>query len=184
MVVRPRMISVMGAECTGKTLLCTELAHRLPAICVPEYLRDWCDRQGRTPSAAEQRDITAAQLAGEQRAARAAIASGCDWIVLDSSPLLTAIYSLEYFDDDSLLADAMEHQRSYTLTVVTGTDIPWQADGLQRDGPARRDSAQRRLLTTLNQAGLEHVLIEGSVTERIAQVLALTRALQKAPKTL
>lgn len=183
MMARPRMISVMGAECTGKTSLCTELAHRLPAIYVPEFLRDWCDRRGRTPSAAEQHEITAGQLAGEQQARREALVSGRDWVVLDSCPLLTAIYSLEYFDDDSLLADALEHQRSYTMTLVTADDIAWKADGLQRDGPTRRDSAQRRLLTTLNQAGLAYVLIRGSVIERISQVLALARALERDTKT-
>lgn len=182
-MARPRLISVLGAECTGKTLLCTELARRLPAIHVPEFLRGWCDQRGRTPSAAEQHEILAGQQTAEARAVREALAARHPWVVLDSSPLLTAVYSLEYFDDDSLLAEALDHQRGYALTLVTDTDIPWQPDGFQRDGPARRDSAQLRLRDTLSQAGLAYTLIAGSMNQRITNALAQARAAERNGET-
>ena len=61
------VIAVLGAESTGKTTLARSLADELArrtglrAAWVPETLREWCDRTGRTPAAHEQADIAAEQ---------------------------------------------------------------------------------------------------------------------------
>ena len=48
------VIGLLGAESTGKTTLAAELGRALAAggrrvAVVPEYLREFCDRSGRTP---------------------------------------------------------------------------------------------------------------------------------------
>jgi nicotinamide riboside kinase len=130
----PRLICVIGAECTGKTSLVRDLADALGARVVPEVLRDWCEVQGRTPQVHEQAALMQAQIHMENKAL-AQINSGYSAIVLcDTAPLLTAVYSLHYFADDSLLALAHAHHRRYALTLWLQPDLPWVADGLQRDG--------------------------------------------------
>jgi molybdopterin-guanine dinucleotide biosynthesis protein len=52
-MARPRRIALLGAESTGKTQLAQALGLRLQqqglrVTVVPEVLREWCDRQGRT----------------------------------------------------------------------------------------------------------------------------------------
>jgi nicotinamide riboside kinase len=132
----PRLICVIGAECTGKTSLVRELADALGASVVPEVLRDWCAVQGRTPQAHEQAALMQAQIHMENKAL-AQINPGQDAIVLcDTAPLLTAVYSLHYFADSSLLALAHAHHRRYALTLWLQPDLPWVADGWQRDGLA------------------------------------------------
>jgi nicotinamide riboside kinase len=132
----PRLICVIGAECTGKTSLVRELADALGASVVPEVLRDWCAVQGRTPQAHEQAALMQAQIHMENKAL-ALVNKGKDAIVLcDTAPLLTAVYSLHYFADSSLLASAHAHHRRYALTLWLQPDLPWLEDGLQRDGLA------------------------------------------------
>jgi nicotinamide riboside kinase len=172
----PRIISVLGAECTGKTQLCAALGARLPALIVPEYLRSWCDQKRRTPERQEQTHIIKGQLDAEDSASVAAPRSGLQWVVVDSSPLMTAIYSLEYFDDDTHCAQALAHQRRYSLTLVADSAIQWLAGDWQRDSEQRRASAQQRLLMLLNDAGIEYRIIAGDPEQRLQRALDWTHA--------
>jgi len=134
------VIAIVGAECTGKSTLAEALAARLASetglacVAVPEYLREWCDRIGRTPGSEEQ-----AFIAVEQRRRIEAAAAGHDIVVADTTPLMTAVYSRIVFDDRSLDDTAGRwHAQRVTHTLVTALDLPWQADGHQRDGPQVR----------------------------------------------
>jgi nicotinamide riboside kinase len=169
-------IAVIGAECTGKTTLCRELAQALGGLWVPEYLREFVDRAGRTPLAHEQAALMAEQVAREAAAVDAARHAGQPLVAFDSVPLVTALYSRFYFTDDALLAAATAHHRHYDLTLVTDIDLPWEADGLLRDGPDVRARFHALLLDWLSAAGIEHTLVAGRDVERVAQALAPTRA--------
>jgi nicotinamide riboside kinase len=134
-LAQPLKIAILGAECTGKSSLVAALeahwqARGAKVHVVHEVLRQWCDQHGRTPLAHEQIAITQAQAALAERATEA------DYLIADTSPLMTAIYSDVLFQDPSLYPFALQHQRIYQHTLVTGLDLPWQADGIQRDGPA------------------------------------------------
>ena len=167
----PVRIAVIGAECTGKSSLCEALAERLPGLWVPEALREFCDRHGRTPRADEQAGLVAEQIARETAAREQARTFRCEWLVIDSSPLATALYSLELFDDDSLLPAAIAHQRGYDLTLLAGIDVPWTADGIQRDGPGARASFHARLMAVLSEARIAHIELSGALPARVGAAL-------------
>ena len=96
-------VAIVGAESTGKTTLASQLAPRLAqetglrVAWVPELLREWCDRVGRTPQAHEQ----AAILRAHHERIEAAAATH-DVVVCDTTALMTAVYSRLIFDDRSL----------------------------------------------------------------------------------
>ncbi len=147
----PRLICVIGAECTGKTSLAHQLAAEWGGSVVPEVLRDWCADRGRTPQAHEQAALMQAQIHMENKAL-AQINKAPDAILLcDTAPLLTAVYSLHYFADDSLLPPAHAHHRRYALTLWLQPDLPWVADGLQRDGLAAQAAVHSLLAQQLAQ---------------------------------
>jgi nicotinamide riboside kinase len=171
----PKLVVVLGGECSGKTTLCQALASALEVPWVPEYLRQWCEHTGRTPDQAEQRDIAAGQLALTRRALREARSRSAQWVISDGSVLLTAAYSIEYFDDHSLQAVALRQARRVHLSVLLEPDIAWQADGHLRDGPARRASVHRTVERLLRESALPHVRIGGSPAERVRDCLALLR---------
>ena len=85
-----------------------------------------------------------------------------------ASPLMTAIYSIHYFDDRSLLDEALAHQRSYPATLVCDTDLPWIADGLIRDSEAVRARCQALLRTALHEARITYTLVSGDLATRLA----------------
>jgi nicotinamide riboside kinase len=144
------VIAIVGAESTGKTALAQALAGRLAqetgwrVTWVPEWLRTWCAREGRTPYQHEQSEI-----AREQHAQIDAAAATHDVVVCDTTALTTAVYSRLIFGDRSLDAAAAALHRRVDMTLLTALDLPWVPDGHQRDGAHVRapvDAALRELL--------------------------------------
>lgn len=133
---RPRLICIIGAECTGKTTLLKQLVAQTGGRGLPELLRDWCSAHGRTPQVHEQAALMQAQVDAENQALALMNKGGEAILFFDTAPLLTAVYSQYYFADNSLLASAHLHHRRYALTLWLQPDLPWVADGLQRDGLA------------------------------------------------
>ena len=171
-MAQPLKIAVLGAECTGKSSLVAALqahwqARGAKVLVAPEVLRQWCDQQGRTPLAHEQKAIAQAQ------AGLAESAPDADYLIADTSPLMTAIYSDVLFQDPSLYPFALSHQRIYQHTLVAGLDLPWQADGLQRDGPAMREQIDARLREVLQREGLAFSMVYGQGPQRLAGALAV-----------
>jgi nicotinamide riboside kinase len=172
---RGRVIAIVGAESTGKSVLAQALAGALvraqhDAVAVDEVLRAFCDAAGRTPRRDEQRAIAEEQAVRiDAAAARHAI------VVADTTPLMIAVYSDLVFADTSLYAHAEQRQRGYDLTLLTALDLPWQADGLMRDGAHVRAPVDARLRAALARANVEPALVSGQADARLASALAAVR---------
>jgi nicotinamide riboside kinase len=169
---RARMkIALLGAECTGKTTLALALVAGLQARgqiahCAHEVLRAWCDQHGRTPQAHEQVRIAHTQA---QRVLQAPV---CDVVLADTTPLVTAVYSELIFGDLSLYPFALAHHTVYDLTLLTGLDLPWVADGIQRDGLDMQRRVDARLREVLQAHGLRYSVVYGQGAQRLACALA------------
>jgi len=175
----PRLVCLVGAECTGKTTLATALAQHFGGLVVPETLRDFCDQRGRTPTLTEQAGLMDAQVAQEERVLALATQQGQRFIFCDTAPLLTAVYSEHYFADPSLYALAgVLHQR-YALTLLLSPDLPWLADGLQRDGMAVRAQVHALLQRALTGC-TPLVLLSGTQASRSQAGVAAVQALAAA----
>jgi nicotinamide riboside kinase len=175
-------IAIVGAESTGKTALAAALAARLGeggqrrVTWVPELLREWCERAGRTPRADEQ----AAIMDGQHRRIEAAAATH-DLVVCDTTGLMTAVYSDIVFCDRGLDATATAWHRCVALTLLTAIDLPWVADGLQRDGPQARAPVDARLRELLREHRLPFETVDGQGPARLARALALVAPLLARP---
>ena len=179
----PLVVAIVGAESTGKTALARALAGHLAhgaglaAVWVPEYLRDWCEAEGRTPRRDEQ-----AGIARRQTALIEAAAQGADVVVCDTTALMTAVYSHTVFGDDSLDAEAlMLHQRCCRLTLLTALDLPWIADGFVRSGPHVRQPVDDRLRRLLAQGGIGYSVVQGQGPARLQAALDALRPLLPRP---
>jgi nicotinamide riboside kinase len=174
------VIALLGAESTGKTALATSIAETLSGeaaahgrrvVVVGEYLREFCDVRRRTPQRHEQVEIAAEQW---RRIAQAAADGSV--VLADTTPLMIAVYSEQVFGDRSLYATALQWQRLCTLTLLTGLDLPWQADGLQRDGPHVRVPVDALIRRALLEAGLSFPVVYGEGAARRDAALAPVRA--------
>jgi nicotinamide riboside kinase len=175
----PRLICLIGAECTGKTTLARALAAYLGGLWVPEYLRSFTDLHGRTPEQHEQLAVLQEQVRLETAELETARHQSRTWVFCDTAPLLTAVYSDHIFGDASLYPQAHILHARYALTLLLEPDIPWVADGLQRDGIAQRVAVHGRIERSLSQPRWPHVRITGTQEERLLaaerQVLTLRR---------
>ena len=176
-----KVLVLLGGESTGKSLLAKALCQALQdeghdAVVVPEYLRLFCDTHGRTPRADEQSGIADAQT---QRIAQAARQHAI--VIADTSALMTAVYSARLFGDSSLYPSAIATQRRYAATLLTALDLPWVADGLQRDGPQQRVLIDTDLRAALVGHGLPFSVIHGIGPARLAAAFAAIRPALRSP---
>ena len=172
-------IAILGAECSGKTTLAQRLAAELThqgfsACFVAEALREWCDAHQRTPKASEQTDIAKLQIQ------RICDTPAVDYLIADTTALITAIYSEIIFSDTSLYPLALENQQGFDLTFVMGLDLPWVADGIQRDGVAIQSAFDAKLRHVLKGQGIGFSVIYGTGDERFDNAMTAVATMSKA----
>jgi len=171
-------IAILGAECSGKTTLAQRLAAELTdqgfsAYFVSEALREWCDSNQRTPKAIEQTAIAKLQIQRIQDA------PAVDYLIADTTALITAIYSEIIFNDTSLYPLALESQRGFDLTFVMGLDFPWVADGIQRDGVTIQSTFDAKLRHVLQSQGIGFSVIYGTGDERFNNAMTAISTISK-----
>jgi nicotinamide riboside kinase len=180
-VKRAAVVALLGAESTGKTTLAAELGAALQAegysvAVVAEYLREFCDRQGRTPRVDEQRAIADEQTLRIQTASQHR-----DVVIADTTALMIAVYSHHVFGDTSLYVHALAAHQHCSLTLLTALDLPWQADGLQRDGPQVRAPVDALVRAALLQANAPFSVVFGSGRARLQAALGSVHRTLRPP---
>lgn len=178
---RAFVVALLGAESTGKTTLAAELgaslaANELGVAVVGEYLREFCDRERRTPRIDEQRGIAA-----EQTRRIEAAAQRHDIVIADTSALMIAVYSDQVFGDTGLYDEALAAHARCDLTLLTALDLPWQADGLQRDGPQVREPVDAKVRAALARAGLDWSVVFGRGPARLVNAVAAVERSRRPP---
>ena len=179
-MTRALVIGLLGAESTGKTTLASQLQAALAepgrrVVMVNEYLREFCDERGRTPVQAEQAGIA------EEQARRIGLAAAdADIVIADTTALMIAVYSETVFNDRSLYDTALASHRRCDLTLLTALDLPWEADGLQRDGPHVREPVDALIRSALIGAKLPFAVVAGTGDKRLqAALLAVRHAMDE-----
>ena len=167
MTMRPLRVAIVGAASSGKSTLAEALALRYRTLWVPEYLREFVDTEGRVPAAGDQFHIASTQRDREDAAALRAN----EYLFCDTTPLMTAVYSRQYFGgiDAQLAPLADSHPRDYALTLLTAPDIPW-VDDIQRESKEVCAIIHAMLLDELAARGIPYLLVSGDPEQRLAQV--------------
>lgn len=176
---RPWVIGLLGAESTGKTTLARALAGALAesgerVALVGEYLREFCDAHGRTPQVHEQ-----AHIAAEQTRRILDAAASHDVVVADTTALMIAVYSEWVFGDTSLYPQAAQGHAHCNLTLLTALDLPWQPDGLQRDGPQVREPVDALVRAALHRQQTPYAVVTGSGPQRRDNALRALRTARR-----
>jgi len=161
-------IAILGAESTGKSTLAPALAARYGTLWVPEYLREFVETHERVPFEHDQVGIARTQRAREDALATSPEARR--FLFCDTTPLVTAVYSRIYWGRVPPELLAMEAAHDYAVTLVTGLDLPWVPDGLQRESEEVRRRVHACLLAVLRERGIPFTLLEGDLPQRLRQV--------------
>jgi nicotinamide riboside kinase len=87
-------------------------------------------------------------------------------VVLDTDLVSPAVYSRHYYGDCPAWVAAEAGRRLGELYLLHHVDVPWVADGTQRQQPERRAELFERFRETLVQAGARVEPVCGDWEER------------------
>lgn len=169
-------IAVVGPESCGKSTLAGQLAatmraQGLRAAQVAEYARTYYADRPYLVAMADIEAIARGQLQAEADAARQH-----DWLVCDTTVLTCKIWAEVAFGRASPALLQLYRPQDYVLTLLTATDIPWQADPL-RSHPAERDWLLGLYQAELAATGITAILLQGSEAQRLQQAWHAVRQL-------
>lgn len=161
-----RSICLHGPESTGKSTIGARLAARLRAPFIDEYGRDYAEMHGT--------DFTMADLVsiakGHDETTRAALAQSQYPVILDTDPLMTAVWADMLFGRRDPWFDAWEGVAD--LYLLFDIDLPWVEDGTRMFGT---DAARRRFFdlakAELDRRRVVWRLVSGVGEARWASVL-------------
>ena len=174
-------VAVLGAESTGKTTLCRDLATHFGCPWVPEYMRTylqakWDDEQ-LTCTWDDLLPIAQGQIELENKLAEQAAQTTDNnhYLFCDTSLFELMVYSNWYYGDcpEVLTQAALVHH--YDLILLTDVDTPWVADDL-RDSPYQRDEISAYFADQLTAHNKPFQSIGGDREVRVQHVVKLLDA--------
>lgn len=161
-------ICLHGPESTGKTSLAPRLAAHLGGAVVTEYGRDWAECHGTAFTMTDLVLIAKGHLA----ATREALARRPAALILDTDPLMTAVWADMLFGRRDPWFDRFAQVADFYL--LFDIDLPWIADGTRVFGtPERRREFFERSRAELDRRGLAYALVGGAGEVRFQNALAL-----------
>jgi NadR type nicotinamide-nucleotide adenylyltransferase len=169
----PFVIVLTGPECTGKSTLAEELATQLDASLTFEFARAYVAHQGVALGPADVEPIARGQIALEDQARRTTRHT----LIKDTDLVSTVVYAHHYYGACPAWIEQQAQHRLGQLYLLLAPDVPWMADGLQRDSPGRRVACHELFRRTLRSWNAHVVDVAGNWAERRAQALAAVAAL-------
>jgi NadR type nicotinamide-nucleotide adenylyltransferase len=127
-----RTICLHGPESTGKSTMAPRLARHFDSVCVAEFGRTYCETYGTDLNMADLVIIARAQDAK----ARAAVVGARAPVILDTDPLMSAVWADMLFGKRDPYFD--EWHATADLYLLFDIDLPWVADGTRFFGTRER----------------------------------------------
>lgn len=172
-----KRVVVLGAESSGTTTLCLDLAAHFNTVWVPEYGRDYCaDRS--IFGDYDWRSGEFEHIAREQNRREEALAREANRVLIcDTNSWATRLWHWRYLGAFSPLVDdiARAHRRA-DLVLLTDASIPFVQDGL-RDGERIRGEMQLKFVDELQRQSVSWALVSGSREERLRRAIELVERL-------
>ena len=162
-------IAVLGAESTGKTTLCKDLAEQFDTKWAGEYMRPYLQQKWEaTHTSCEWQDlmpIAIGQVAEENNKAQQANR----YLFCDTTLLEIMVYSYWYYDKCPQPIETAAVNHSYDLILLTDVDVPWEADDL-RDAPHQRHEIRQAFKQALISNNRPFREIGGNREQRVEKV--------------
>ena len=161
-----RTVCLHGPESTGKSTMAPRLAKQFDSVCVAEFGRTYCERYGT--------DLTMADLVviahTQDMKARKAVDSGAHPVILDTDPLMSAVWADMMFGRRDPWFARWDNVAD--LYLLFDIDLPWQPDGTRLFG--NRAARQRFFDLSkreLERRGVRWALVSGEGSRRYLNAL-------------
>jgi NadR type nicotinamide-nucleotide adenylyltransferase len=168
----PKIVTIVGPECTGKTDLSTFLAAHFQTVWVPEYARAYLNKLNHPYEAADLTKIAHGQVRLEEEWMQDANRV----LICDTNLMVIKVWSEARYGacDPEILS--LHQSRRYDLLLLTNIDIPWENDP-QREHPDKREHFMNIYRAEAQAAGIPVVEITGDRASRQARAIAAIQQL-------
>jgi HTH-type transcriptional regulator, transcriptional repressor of NAD biosynthesis genes len=168
-------VCVVGAESTGKSMLCERLAKHYGTIWVPEYGREYATDKFLAGRLGQWSEHEFAHIAFEQQRREDDRARRANTVLIcDTDALAARVWCERYLGREPARWPLPESR--IALYLVPYPDVPFVADEI-RDGEHMRFWMHERLLDVMGQSGRPVVVLQGTFEERDEQATAAIDAL-------
>lgn len=165
--MNPRTICLHGPESTGKSTLAPRLAAHYGGEAVDEYGRTFAERRGTDFTMEDLVEIAVMHDA----MTHAALDRGADPLILDTDPLMTAVWAEMLFGKRNSWFDAWRGTADFYL--LFDIDLPWVADGTRMFGSVEERGWFFELSRVeLERRGVRWALVSGSGEARFENAVA------------
>lgn len=154
---RPRVVVLIGPESTGKSTLAERLANRFSAPLSLEFAREYVAQRDAPLDHADVEAIARGQMALEDAAHGSEAARAASLLIKDTDLVSTVVYARFYHGHAPAWLERSAIERRGDLYLLCAPDVPWIADGPQRDRPEGRLDLHARFAGTL--AALEATVV-------------------------
>jgi NadR type nicotinamide-nucleotide adenylyltransferase len=163
-----KVVCVYGAESTGKTTLCAQLAQHFNTVWQPEWAREYLGERHCTYDDMEiiARGHSGAYPRYRERANKV--------LFMDTDAITTKIFSDWYYGHSpKYVTELADRMREYVdLYLVMDIDVPWVPDTSRDLGqPWQRAALHARHVAELEQRTLPYVIIRGNWKTRTATAI-------------
>ena len=151
------------------------LARHFGSRCIEEFGRTYCERHGTDLTMTDLLVIAEAHDAQTQ----VAVAEGRLPVILDTDPLMTAVWADMLFDRRDAWFDRWTNTAD--LYLLFDIDLPWHDDGTRMFGG---EQARRRFFdrsrAELERRGVRWALVSGEGSRRYGNALAAIKEAQRS----
>ncbi len=171
----PRTICLHGPESVGKSTILHKLADHFGGEAIEEYGREYAEARGIDFTMGDLLEIAKTHDAGR----RMMLSAGADPLILDTDPLMTAVWADMLFGKRDPWFDAWTGTADFYL--LFDIDLPWVADGTRLFGtPELRAQFFELSRAELSRRGVRWALVGGQGDARLAHAIAAIEAEQRA----
>jgi NadR type nicotinamide-nucleotide adenylyltransferase len=126
-----KRIVVTGPESTGKSMLCKNLAEYYNTLWVPEYAREYLEKNGAEYTFEDLLTIAKGQIDSEEKISDQVSGIGNPYLFIDTDMYVMKVWSEFVFDkcDNWILNRIAE--RKYDLYLLCDIDLDWIEDALR-----------------------------------------------------
>lgn len=164
-------ICLHGPESTGKSTIAPRLARALGGAVVDEYGRLYAELHGTEFTMADLVKIAETH----DGITRALSGGGIDPLILDTDPLMTAVWADMLFDTRDPWFNAWEGTAD--LYLLFDIDLPWLEDGTRMFGSVEaRQKFFDLSKAELERRGVKWALVSGQGEARFASAMAAVKA--------